>query len=84
MTVRDPVVTMVSLPRFLAPGDNAQIGVVVNNLEGAPGDYRLTLSATGAGALRDADRAGRSRSRTRAKFFRQLPPLGDRRSAISR
>ena len=27
MTVRDPVVTMVSLPRFLAPGDTAQIGV---------------------------------------------------------
>ena len=28
MMVRDPVVTMVSLPRFLAPGDNARIGVV--------------------------------------------------------
>ena len=42
---------MVSLPRFLAPGDNARIGVVVNNLEGEPGDYRLTLSATGAGAF---------------------------------
>ena len=24
MTVRDPVVTQVALPRFLAPGDNAQ------------------------------------------------------------
>ena len=49
--VRDPVVTLVSLPRFLAPGDDARIGVVVNNLEGEPGDYRLTLSATGAGAF---------------------------------
>ena len=28
MTVRDPVVTLVSLPRFLAPGDNGRIGVV--------------------------------------------------------
>src|SRR5438067_3375207 len=33
-TVRDPVVTMVSLPRFLAPGDTAQIGIIVNNVEG--------------------------------------------------
>jgi|HubBroStandDraft_4_1064222.scaffolds.fasta_scaffold01645_1 hypothetical protein len=47
--VRDPVVTMVSLPRFLAPGDTARVGVVINNVEGAPGDYRLKLAATGAG-----------------------------------
>ena len=51
MVVRDPVVTMVSLPRFLAPGDTARIGVVVNNVEGPPGDYRLALSASGAGAF---------------------------------
>ena len=49
MIVRDPVVTMVSLPRFLAPGDIGQIGVVINNLEGGAGDYRLKLSASGAG-----------------------------------
>jgi uncharacterized protein YfaS (alpha-2-macroglobulin family) len=49
--VRDPVVTLVSVPRFLAPGDAARIGVVVNNLEGGPGDYRLTLSASGAGGF---------------------------------
>jgi uncharacterized protein YfaS (alpha-2-macroglobulin family) len=48
MTVRDPVVTTVSLPRFLAPGDAGRIGVTINNLEGAPGDYRLALSASGA------------------------------------
>src|SRR5205807_5082035 len=48
MTVRDPVVTTVSLPRFLAPGDTARIGVTINNLEGAAGDYRLAMSASGA------------------------------------
>jgi uncharacterized protein YfaS (alpha-2-macroglobulin family) len=47
MTVRDPVVTTVSLPRFLAPGDAAQIGVTINNLEGAAGEYHLNLSASG-------------------------------------
>jgi uncharacterized protein YfaS (alpha-2-macroglobulin family) len=52
MKVRDPVVTMVSLPRFLAPGDTAQIGLVINNLEGPAGDYRLTFAATGAGAFK--------------------------------
>ncbi|MBV8493798.1 MAG: alpha-2-macroglobulin family protein, partial [Alphaproteobacteria bacterium] len=51
MTVRDPVVTMVSLPRFLAPGDTGQIGIVINNLEGGAGDYRLKLTADGAGSL---------------------------------
>jgi len=51
VTVRDPVVTMVALPRFLAPGDTAQIGVVINNLEGPSGDYRLKLAADGAGAF---------------------------------
>ncbi len=51
ITIRDPVVTLVSLPRFLAPGDLTQIGVVINNLEGAAGDYRLKLTADGAGAF---------------------------------
>lgn len=51
VTVRDPVVTMVSLPRFLAPGDTAQIGLVINNLAGPAGDYRLAFTASGAGAF---------------------------------
>jgi uncharacterized protein YfaS (alpha-2-macroglobulin family) len=51
MIVRDPVVTMVSLPRFLAPGDNARLAVIINNLEGGSGDYTLKLTATGAGAF---------------------------------
>jgi uncharacterized protein YfaS (alpha-2-macroglobulin family) len=51
VTVRDPVVTMVSLPRFMAPGDTAQIGLVINNLEGAAGDYRMKFAASGAGAF---------------------------------
>ncbi|MBV8889235.1 MAG: alpha-2-macroglobulin family protein [Alphaproteobacteria bacterium] len=51
VTVRDPVVTMVSLPRFLAPGDTARLGVTINNLEGPGGDYRLKLAATGAGGF---------------------------------
>src|SRR5712671_6737255 len=48
MILRDPVVTTVSLPRFLAPADTARIGVTINNLEGAAGDYHLALSASDA------------------------------------
>ncbi len=51
IVIRDPVVTLVSLPRFMAPGDAARLRVVVNNIEGEPGDYRLTMSATGAGGF---------------------------------
>ncbi|HVH81254.1 MAG TPA: alpha-2-macroglobulin family protein, partial [Stellaceae bacterium] len=51
MIVRDPVVTMVTLPRFLAPGDNARLAVTINNLEGTAGDYALKMSATGAGGF---------------------------------
>ncbi len=51
MTVRDPVVAMVSLPRFLAPGDNARLAVTINNLEGPAGNYALKMTATGAGSF---------------------------------
>ena len=51
LTVRDPVVTQVALPRFLAPGDTARLAVTVNNLEGLAGDYRLRMTATGAGGF---------------------------------
>jgi alpha-2-macroglobulin len=51
VTVRDPVVTMVALPRFLSPGDAGQIGLVINNLEGAAGDYHLSFTTSGAGGF---------------------------------
>src|SRR5207237_1453206 len=49
MIARGPVGTMVSLPRFLTPRHTGQIVVVINNLEGSAGDYRLKLAASGAG-----------------------------------
>jgi hypothetical protein len=80
MIVRDPVVTTVSLPRFLAPGDSARIGVVVDNLEGEAGDYRLTLSAAGAGGFSApvgrALRLGRSES-FRGGFALSAATLGN-------
>lgn len=49
--VRDPVVAEISLPRFLAPGDDGRMTLFMHNLEGAPGDYGVQLVADGAVTL---------------------------------
>ena len=49
--VRDAVTADVVLPRFLAPGDRGRVTLSLHNVEGAPGDYRVTLEASGAVTL---------------------------------
>jgi alpha-2-macroglobulin len=49
--VRDAVTADLVLPRFLAPGDRSRVALSLHNVEGQPGDYRVTLEATGAVAL---------------------------------
>jgi alpha-2-macroglobulin len=44
--VRDPVVITASLPRFLAPGDEAVLRLDIDNADGFDGDYRLTIEAS--------------------------------------
>jgi uncharacterized protein YfaS (alpha-2-macroglobulin family) len=48
ITVRDPVVSDVSLPRFLAPGDESRLTLDLHNVDGEAGTYRLRFDATGA------------------------------------
>ncbi|MBL8557975.1 MAG: alpha-2-macroglobulin family protein [Hyphomonadaceae bacterium] len=48
VTVRDPVVADLTLPRFLAPGDEAFATLRIDNIEGASGAYRVTLGGEGA------------------------------------
>ncbi len=48
VTVRDPVVADLTLPRFLAPGDEAFATLRVDNIEGASGAYRIALNGQGA------------------------------------
>ena len=45
LLVRDPVVVMPSLPRFLALQDHSELRVLLHNLEGPPGDYQLTVTS---------------------------------------
>ena len=48
LLVRDPVLAEALLPRFLAPGDEANISVLLHNLELPPGEVTATLTAEGA------------------------------------
>ncbi len=48
LTVRDPVVAEIVLPRFLAPGDTAEAALNLDNVEGKPGNYTAVIKAGGA------------------------------------
>jgi uncharacterized protein YfaS (alpha-2-macroglobulin family) len=48
--VRDPVVSTVTLPRFLAPDDRGRVTVVIHNVDGQPGPYRVRLGTGGDNA----------------------------------
>ncbi|MCL2453448.1 MAG: alpha-2-macroglobulin family protein, partial [Alphaproteobacteria bacterium] len=45
--IRDPVVALVTAPRFLALDDRSQLTVAIDNVEGKAGDYALDLNASG-------------------------------------
>jgi alpha-2-macroglobulin len=47
VTVRDPVVLTATLPRFLLNGDRGTMSFDLDNVEGAPGDYSLSVKASG-------------------------------------
>ena len=47
MTVRQPVVAELSLPRFLAPGDRAQATLELDNVAGRAGAYRADVLGAG-------------------------------------
>jgi uncharacterized protein YfaS (alpha-2-macroglobulin family) len=46
--VRDPVVLTATLPRFLLPGDRSSVHLDLDNVEGQPGDYAITVSTSDA------------------------------------
>ncbi|MEM8773233.1 MAG: alpha-2-macroglobulin [Pseudomonadota bacterium] len=51
LTVRDPVPAELSLPRFVAPGDTATATLLIDNVDGAPGDYKVSIAGEGPIAL---------------------------------
>jgi uncharacterized protein YfaS (alpha-2-macroglobulin family) len=53
LTVRDPVVADLLLPRFLAIGDEAKATLAVHNLSGAARTFDIALTAAGAVSTQD-------------------------------
>lgn len=51
LTVRDPLVADLYLPRFLAPGDEARVTVELANIDAPAGEYTPTLSVTGPASI---------------------------------
>jgi len=51
IVVRDPVVAELILPRFLAPGDEAQGTLNIDNVEGPNGAYTVTVSGSPAAQI---------------------------------
>jgi uncharacterized protein YfaS (alpha-2-macroglobulin family) len=54
VVVRDTVVLTATLPRFLRSGDRGAVQLELDNVEGAAGDYNITV-ATDGGIKRDGD-----------------------------
>src|SRR4029077_10814247 len=47
VTVRDPVVLTATLPRFLLNGDRGTMSFDLDNVEGAAGDYSVSVKTSG-------------------------------------
>jgi uncharacterized protein YfaS (alpha-2-macroglobulin family) len=47
LTVRDAVVADIVLPRFLAPGDKAEVALNLDNVDGKSGDYTAEIKTSG-------------------------------------
>lgn len=52
LPVRPPVVAELSRPRFLAPGDIADLTLELHNLTGGAGNYRIAVTGSGAAEIR--------------------------------
>ncbi|ACP22730.1 putative inner membrane lipoprotein (plasmid) [Sinorhizobium fredii NGR234] len=47
VVIRDPIVVTASLPKFLAPGDQAEMRLDIANTDGPAGDYQLQVTTNG-------------------------------------
>jgi uncharacterized protein YfaS (alpha-2-macroglobulin family) len=76
VTVRQPVVAELALPRFLAPGDRAQATLELDNLAGQPGAYRAGIVAAGGYGVQAEQGSVLARGQRIAQSFAILAPRG--------
>ena len=56
VVVRDPVVVTATLPRFLLTGDTSTLRLDLDNVEGATGDYKITVATNGPLSVAGGDK----------------------------
>ena len=77
VTVRDPVVLSATLPRFLLPGDRSNVHLDLDNVEGQPGDYTITLTSADA-VIAGAGATQKLTLRAKARGATDVPITADR------
>src|ERR1700724_237928 len=55
LVVRDPLIAEALLPRFLAPGDDARLAVLLHNIDLPAGEAKAVISTEGPLTLVGAD-----------------------------
>lgn len=81
MTIASPVVTQISMPRFLAPGDRSEFTLDVHNLSGQPQNLKIAMSADGPVELFEGQREQSLEDGKKATL--RFPVLGKAASGLS-
>ncbi|MGH6891907.1 MAG: alpha-2-macroglobulin family protein, partial [Dongiaceae bacterium] len=77
LVVRDPVIAEISAPRFLAPGDQSNLSLTLQNLDGAAGRYDVALNSAGDVQLGEGAGVGVELAQGATTHLR-IPILGQR------
>ena len=72
LTVRDRVPAELALPRFLAPGDTSTATLLIDNVDGAAGEYTVTIAGEGPVDLNQTQRFTLARGQSETAEF----PIG--------
>ncbi|MBX4985397.1 alpha-2-macroglobulin family protein [Rhizobium lentis] len=81
--IRDPVVVTASLPKFLTPGDKADLRLDIANTDAPAGDYKLQLTGNDAIGIEQASAAQTIRLEAGAKSELTLSLVGKQPGAGS-
>ncbi len=76
VVIRDPVVVTASLPRFLAPGDRAELRLDIANTDAPAGDYQVQLTTNGPVTVEQAGPSEAVRLDAGGKSVLTLPLVG--------
>ncbi|EJC71013.1 large extracellular alpha-helical protein [Rhizobium leguminosarum bv. viciae WSM1455] len=81
--IRDPVVVTASLPKFLSPGDKANLRLDIANTDAPAGDYKLQLTGNDAVGIEEASASQTIRLEAGAKSELTLSLIGKQPGAGS-